>query len=405
MASLLRDLGSAETADDLQAALLAFLPRHMLEDAEGGGGGAAGTAGGGSSASSPLPSAAAANKQQQQQQQPPLPSADAVSALGAASLPRALELMLRRPPDEQLLDSFALRHLVLTRPRALQPLSAFSASASRYVQRVAVWGATGERAVLTFTLARRGAGRGARRHAATMPASSSAAAHWFLVRVEGEQGAGAAGGGGGGKRRRRNESGGGEEAHQQGKEEEEDEPAADAAADADTDLPPTGDELAPETVVARQLDALARGDLDAAYELTSPIGRAVAGDRARFAHLLSADARFAPLLRHAGWTTLRRTQSIARSFVEVVSVRRRGGGGGGGGAAAADEAVFAVIASLHPSASAAAAGAGKEGREEKQRAAPGAEERWLVDYFAPIRDKALLAALLHRGGWSGGSDA
>jgi hypothetical protein len=215
-----------------------------------------------------------------------------------------------------------------------------------------------------------------------------------LVRVEGEQGSG--GGEGGGKRRPAEE-----------KEDEDKEKREDENDEKQPEEEPTGEELAPETVVARQLAALGRGDLDEAYALTSPVGRAVAGDRARFAHLLTADARFAPLMRHGGWHTLRRTQSIARSFVEVVSVRSGGGGGGGGGggrggaAPLPQEAVFAVIASLYP----CAAGVGEQEGKGLGAAASGggSSEMWLLDYITPIRDKALLATLLQRGG-AGGDD-
>jgi hypothetical protein len=364
---LLAELAAASTAAELQAALLSFLPRHMLEDAEEddeteqqqhqrdwGAQWRAMTAAAGD----------------QQKQQPPQDKGAAAETPPSPpppppSLPRALELMLRRPADEQPLDSFALRHLVLTRPRALEPLSAFSASASRYVQRVAVLGSTGERAVLTFTLARRGAGRRARRHAATAPTSCSAAAHWFLVRVEGEQG----GGGGGGNGSADDDA---------------------AASSSSSSSSASSSELAPETVVALQLERLRRGDVDGAFSLTSPVGRAVAGDLPRFRHLLSSDARFKPVLKHGGWASLRRTQSIARSYVEVVAVRpaqAEGGGKGGktGGASAKggqqqeeeeEEAVYAVIASLHPADDEAGG------------------ERWLIDYFAPIRDPLLRTLLM-----------
>jgi len=415
MSLLLAALASASSSDELQAALLAFLPRHMLEDAEEQQG----------------------PRQQQQERQDedededsgegdkggeeqvPLPTAAAAAAAAptaaAASLPRAIEAMLRRPADEQPLDSFALRHLALTRPLSLEPLSAFSASAARYVQRVAVAGRSGERAVLTFTLARRGAGRRARRHAATAPAdgaAAAAAAHWFLVRIEGEQGGRFA---------------------QQG------EAAAAAigpvaAADADADARGTASasggggpdgrvllrpsrELAPETVVAMQLAALGRGDVDGAFALVSSVGRAVAGDRARFGSLLEQDARFRPLLRHGGAASLRRTQSVARSYVEVVAVRPGGGGGGGGGEKEGSggkearrrlgaEAVYAFIASLHPplgaaaehkqdeEETAAAAAAAETGQEEEEEADGGGGERWLIDYVSPIRDPALLRTLL-----------
>jgi hypothetical protein len=394
MAALLTHLAAAASAADLQSALLPFLPANMLEDAEdaegeagmegegrgteGGGGGDAGRADRGWGAAQWR--AATGEPPPPQQQQPPRSHSPGAAPpppptpLPRPSLPRALERMLRRPADEQPLDSFALRHLVLTRPRALEPLSAFAASPSRFVQRVAVLGGTGERAVLTFTLARRGPGRRARRHAATTAPASAAAASWFLVRVEGEQGAG-----GWGVPSAGGAPGGGDGALSSPT------PAASAC------------ELAPETVVALQLEALARGDVEAAYALASPVGRAVAGDLARFRRLLASDARFRPLMWHGGWASLRRTQSIARSFVEVVAVRPAGAGtgaeGAGGGrkkdgeeAEEEEEAVYVVIASLHPHPHPLPEeGGGGEG---------GGSERWLIDYFAPIRDRALRRALL-----------
>lgn len=80
-----------------------------------------------------------------------------------------------------LLDSAALRHLVLSRPVRLEPLSAVQLSPDSFVQRVSCCGPFGERVVLTLRLRRRSA--------AELASGYSKQPHkqpWVLERVTGE---------------------------------------------------------------------------------------------------------------------------------------------------------------------------------------------------------------------------
>jgi hypothetical protein len=55
----------------------------------------------------------------------------------------------------QLLDSFAMRHLVLSRPAQLEPLSSMQLSRDAFVLRCRSTSLWGEKCVLTLTLRRR----------------------------------------------------------------------------------------------------------------------------------------------------------------------------------------------------------------------------------------------------------
>jgi hypothetical protein len=54
-----------------------------------------------------------------------------------------------------LLDSYAMRHLILSRPAQLEPLSGMRLGSEQYVLRVRSTSLWGEKCVLTFTLKRR----------------------------------------------------------------------------------------------------------------------------------------------------------------------------------------------------------------------------------------------------------
>ncbi|KAF8064536.1 hypothetical protein HT031_003336 [Scenedesmus sp. PABB004] len=177
-----------------------------------------------------------------------------------------------------LLDSYAMRHLVLSRPAELEPLSGMALGPDAYVQRARSTSLWGEKCVLTVTLKRRSE--------AELRSGYSRQPHkepWVIARVAGE--------------------------------------------------PLSGDPLEaispqhpPEAVVAAQVQAFKDCDFDVAYALTSPVGRAVAGTRERFRAAMQSDYRYEPVLRHAAAASVHRTHSNSSTYLEVFQVTGAAGG-------------------------------------------------------------------------------
>jgi hypothetical protein len=67
-------------------------------------------------------------------------------------------------------------------------------------------------------------------------------------------------------------------------------------------------------------------DFDAAYTLTSPVGRAVAGSRERFRAALLSDPRYAAVLGHTRACSVHRTHSNASTYLEVLHITGADGG-------------------------------------------------------------------------------
>lgn len=104
-----------------------------------------------SSSSSATDSAAAQQQQQdskpqQQLQQPAVRVPDFLSVLDAAQAGDA---------DHHLMDSYAMRHLILSRPAQLEPLSGMRLGPEAFVLRVRSTSLWGEKCVLTLTLKKR----------------------------------------------------------------------------------------------------------------------------------------------------------------------------------------------------------------------------------------------------------
>lgn len=76
---------------------------------------------------------------------------------GKPSFRDVLEVNAVLPPEQQLLDSFALRNLCHGSPVSVAPLSAVRLGSDRYMQRCAIVAHSGEECVLTFTMLRQDA--------------------------------------------------------------------------------------------------------------------------------------------------------------------------------------------------------------------------------------------------------
>jgi len=68
-----------------------------------------------------------------------------------------LEVNSSLPPEQQLVDSYALRNLCYGTPVSVTLLSAIRLSSDRYVQRCAIVAHSGEECVLTFSMLRQDA--------------------------------------------------------------------------------------------------------------------------------------------------------------------------------------------------------------------------------------------------------
>eukprot|EP00878_Enallax_costatus_P011620 GHUV01012129.1.p1 GENE.GHUV01012129.1~~GHUV01012129.1.p1 ORF type:complete len:337 (+),score=69.82 GHUV01012129.1:937-1947(+) len=179
--------------------------------------------------------------------------------------------------EHHLMDSYALRHLILSRPAELLPLSCMMLTPQLFLQRCQSTSLWGEKCVLTFTLKLRSEQElrsGYSKHPHKEP--------WVLARVSGEP----------------------------------------VSAEPLEAISP---EHPPEAVVAAQVKAFKDCDFDVAYALTSPVGRAVAGTRERFKAAMQSDFRYQPILAHKHATSLHRTHSNASTYLEVFSVQSYSG--------------------------------------------------------------------------------
>jgi hypothetical protein len=103
----------------------------------------------GGSSSSPADAAAQQQQQDSKPQQPQQPAVrvpDFLSVLDAAQAGDA---------DHHLMDSYAMRHLILSRPAQLEPLSGMRLGPESFVLRVRSTSLWGEKCVLTLTLKKR----------------------------------------------------------------------------------------------------------------------------------------------------------------------------------------------------------------------------------------------------------
>jgi len=200
-----------------------------------------------------------------------------------------LDATYRDDPDQALLDSYAIRHLLLSQPSNLLPVSTLHVG-DKLIQRFLVKSATGEECILTFTLSPRSESESKLTYSRMKSMQP-----WVLHSVRGE---------------------------------------------AASPLPATDPrpEHPPELVVDTFLEALRDCDMNLAYSFTSLLGRSVAGGGgpSRFYQLLKYDPRYQAVLMHSHAKTLRQCHSHAHNYVQVVNITDASGA----------SALYCVVAAL-----------------------------------------------------------
>jgi len=256
-------------------------------------------------------------------------------------------------------DSYAIRTLLLHQPQRIHKLSGVMPGRGRYVQRVLVEGGTGEESVLTLTLGavkgltqplhgdegrRNGRGGGGGGGGAASALSSSAPTADTGATCDHGGGSGAVwplGGSGGG-------GGAADELERcwrlmyvRGEPRIESLPSA---------LSP---EFCPEAVVASQLEALRRRDVDRAYGLLSRSARAQLGGPTSLAGALSSrrPPYYCELFGLGRAQTLRRVHSSSDTYLELVALEPGSsgvviGGGGVSGGDGGDAALWCWVLQL-----------------------------------------------------------
>ncbi|KAG2483502.1 hypothetical protein HYH03_017612 [Edaphochlamys debaryana] len=256
-----------------------------------------------------------------------------------------MEGMLLRTPNRHFLDSYAIRHLILSAPASAQVLSGLMLGPNKYVQRMACTSTSGESCILTFTMAavsppqtpqvstpEPGTAAGAIA-AAAVPADQAGPSAggmapapepepvWRLSSVRGEPQYGA--------------------------------------------VPPNSPspELSPEQVVEAQLAALQRRDVSTAFRFLSPGSQKIIGDERQFADNMGRHRRYGGLLGHIAATSVRRCMARPTTYMEIVSVTSASG----------TRFVFCYILS-----------------QETQGASAGC---WSIDFVKVVDDPKLVAAV------------
>ncbi|EFJ41252.1 hypothetical protein VOLCADRAFT_43444, partial [Volvox carteri f. nagariensis] len=211
-----------------------------------------------------------------------------------------MEGMLLRSPSQHFLDSYAIRHLILSSPASTQLLSGLMLGPNKYIQRMAVTSQMGESCILTFTMTADttakqptspGGNRSTDKTTAATPTAGDPGAVvseppvWRLRSVRGEPqyGIGVV------------------------------QPTAPSP------------ELSPEQIVEAHLAALQRKDVPAAFQFLSAGSRKIIGDVHKFAENVAKHRRYGGLLGHIVATSVRRCMARPTTFLEIVSVTSASG--------------------------------------------------------------------------------
>ncbi|GFR40854.1 hypothetical protein Agub_g1504 [Astrephomene gubernaculifera] len=278
-----------------------------------------------------------------------------------------LERMLLQFPSRHFLDSYAIRHLILSSPASTQVLSGLMLGPNKYVQRMSVTSPSGESCILTFTMTATQPSQPPAPTAGTAAAAAPSEPVWRLSSVRGEPlyGSGSTGA-----------------------------------------VQPSGPspELSPEQIVEAQLAALQRKDVSAAFRFLSPASQKIMGDERTFAENLARHRRYGGLLGHMSASSVRRCVAQPRTYMEIVSVTSASG----------TRFVFCYILSLdthsqQPSAfsastaspeGATSASSGPEAAAAPPDAPTSGETHgsavgpyWAIDFVKVVDDPRLLAAV------------
>mmetsp|Transcript_14412 Transcript_14412/g.31170 ORF Transcript_14412/g.31170 Transcript_14412/m.31170 type:complete len:355 (+) Transcript_14412:83-1147(+) len=174
------------------------------------------------------------------------------------------------PAASLSLDSYAERLLIYSAPKGAQMLSSMLPSPDRSLHRYLVTSGTGEQAALTFNLHLQDSLVGQYRMSPRIEKL------WRLRAISGE------------------------------------------AADLEPPLS-AHPAVAPEMVVAAQLEALRQENIAGVYQFASPMNKAQTGPLERFAQLLS-NPMYRPLLGHSKHESLRKMQVAEDAYAEVVAI-------------------------------------------------------------------------------------
>ncbi|GIL42350.1 hypothetical protein Vafri_349 [Volvox africanus] len=256
-----------------------------------------------------------------------------------------MERMLLRSPSRHFLDSYAIRHLILSSPATSQVLSGLMLGPNKYVQRMSVTSSLGESCILTFTMTAAGPSSAALQPSPAEPGTAAATiAAASLPANETPDGA---------------SSGGASEPVWRLKSVR-GEPQFGIGATQPTGPSP---ELSPEQIVEAHLAALQRQDVPAAFQFLSPGSKNIIGDVEKFAENLAKHRRYGGLLGHIAATSVRRCMARPTTYMEIVSVTSASG----------TRFVFCYILS-----------------QETQGAGAGC---WSIDFIKVVDDPRLVAAV------------
>ncbi|GIL89600.1 hypothetical protein Vretimale_1835 [Volvox reticuliferus] len=255
-----------------------------------------------------------------------------------------MERMLLRSPSRHFLDSYAIRHLILSSPVNTQVLSGLMLGPNKYVQRMSVTSSLGESCILTFTMA------AAEPSSAPQPSPAepgTAAATIAAASLPANETPDGVGSGGVSEPVWRLKGVRGE-------------PQFGIGATQPTGPSP---ELSPEQIVEAHLAALQRKDVPAAFQFLSPGSKNIIGDVKKFTENVAKHRRYGSLLGHIAATSVRRCMARPTTYMEIVSVTSASG----------TRFVFCYILS-----------------QETQGSAAGC---WSIDFIKVVDDPRLVAAV------------
>lgn len=255
-----------------------------------------------------------------------------------------MENMLLQSPSTHFLDSYGVRHLVMTPPARFQVLSGLLMGPGKYLQRVGVTSPTGEECVLNVVMAAAQAAAPAPAAPSTAPtlpsadlspldAAATPSSHYMSAAAAAPPSGAAA-----------PASGVSQEASPTAAAGSTPGGAASAPAAA-ADVPLVwrlssvrgepqvhgqdclgpSPEMPPEVVVESQLAAMKRRDFGSAFEFLSPGSRKVVGGLQQFTANVSKHRRYSALLGHIGSTSVRRCQTSATMYMEIVAATSASG--------------------------------------------------------------------------------
>ncbi|GLC47086.1 hypothetical protein PLESTF_001446100 [Pleodorina starrii] len=206
---------------------------------------------------------------------------------GITSFDEVMESMMLLSPNRHFLDSYAIRHLILSPPASTQVLSGLLLGNNKYVQRMAVTSPSGESAILTFTMTATTASPPSTEQPPATPdqGRDSPPVIWRLRSIRGE-------------------------------------PQYGVGAVQPTQPSP---ELSPEQIVQAQLAALQRKDLSAAWKFVSPGSQKIYGGEHKYSERMSTNRRFRGMLGHIAATSVRRCMARPNTYMEIVSITSASG--------------------------------------------------------------------------------